>query len=367
MLAIEWICLSWLWSPYDRPDQLLKLALLTPLFAMIPLAAAQATGRALRTLRTMVVFSAAAALLYFLFEAGTNGVITYSFKIAFEGYTGGLEALQGHIDRNLSRGSFAVLMLSGPAAMLLWRAGGAFLRCAAVGVWLAALFASNAFDVTANMIAFLAATGAAALAIAFPRRTLQAALVVTALSILFAPAMMRFLIDALPDDALNRLPLSWAMRIEIWRETAGLIAERPIFGHGLDAARVLSRPAELRGVEFDLIPLHAHNAGLQIWLETGLVGAMLTTAACMLAAAGLERRAPSSPVAAGLVFAFTLWVVAVSVGYGLWQEWHHAGLALALTAALSLKPDRARAAPRDGGEHEHDRAGRERFARLLAE
>ena len=56
---------------------------------------------------------------------------------------------------------------------------------------------------------------------------------------------------------------SWGSRLEIWRFVSGLVENKPLFGWGLDSSRVFP----------GLIPLHPHNAAVQIWFELGAVGA----------------------------------------------------------------------------------------------
>jgi Lipid A core - O-antigen ligase and related enzymes len=110
-----------------------------------------------------------------------------------------------------------------------------------------------------------------------------------------------------------------------------------VFGHGLDAARLLGEDAVLRGEPFNTLPLHAHNLGLHIWLETGFVGAALFSAA--LAALGWRcmRSDMTSGAAAGAGFAGAAYLATVMVGSGVWQEWLHGCLAAGLAGAAMIR------------------------------
>jgi len=76
-----------------------------------------------------------------------------------------------------------------------------------------------------------------------------------------------------------------------------------------------------------IVSLHPHNAGLQIWLETGVIGAVLAVTflwllgqeALKFAQGGRAR----SMAAAGLIAPVLL---ISSVSYGVWQHWWWASL-----------------------------------------
>jgi len=69
-------------------------------------------------------------------------------------------------------------------------------------------------------------------------------------------------------------------RLHIWRFVADKIAEKPVLGWGAGASRrlgtddvgVLVDPTF--GILGEPIPIHPHNAIMQVWLEFGLVGAL---------------------------------------------------------------------------------------------
>jgi O-antigen ligase len=98
------------------------------------------------------------------------------------------------------------------------------------------------------------------------------------------------------------LPGSHYHRLSIWNFTADRVAERPIVGRGLETSKVIpgnkTRPD---GIDAAL-PLHPHNAALQMWLELGVAAA----AGCFVSAT---------------VFAL--------ISYGIWQSWWLPALTIA--------------------------------------
>ena len=112
-----------------------------------------------------------------------------------------------------------------------------------------------------------------------------------------------------------------------------------ITGHGLDASRILGEEAFLRGEEFNTLPLHAHNAGLTIWLETGAIGAILFGGALISIGQIVSRRMIRPIHGAAIAYACTAFYATVLVGSGIWQEWLHAALAFALAATALIRKE----------------------------
>lgn len=332
-LALAWICVSLAWSPYDRPDQAIKLAVNVPLFALMVFALARLEGRRARLARAAAIFCALASLAYLALEVSTQGWLAMTFKVGVEGHEGTVEGLRPTVQRALSRAATPALIFAGPAALMLWLTGRRGLKGLAVCLGGLALVVAGGFNMHANGLALAAGAFAAGLAFAAPRRALQAILLTAAVAIATGPIVMGAILAVMPEGLADALPLSWAWRLEIWAHALGLIADKPAFGHGLDSARVLEGASTLRGVEIDLLPLHAHNAPLHIWLETGAIGAFACASALAAIALWIGRRTMTAPTAAAAAWALAVWLTNVMVGYGVWQEWHHAALAFGLACA----------------------------------
>ncbi|MCR0982937.1 O-antigen ligase family protein [Roseomonas populi] len=192
------------------------------------------------------------------------------------------------------------------------------------------------------IVAGLLAAGAAAWLGPWVARAIGAAL---AIGFLAAPLIVGAMLPRLP--SLETMQPSAAHRILIWDFALSRIAERPVLGWGGEAARTIPGGKDTFSTETldrygltspfsrswfgrkdaQRLPLHTHNAPIQVWLELGGVGAAL--AALLMLGLGAAAAA-SGPAGAGVLAA------AATVGmlsYGIWQEWW---IGLLLVAALAL-------------------------------
>ena len=107
-------------------------------------------------------------------------------------------------------------------------------------------------------------------------------------------------------------PASWDARLNIWTFAANHVQTHPFRGWGLDASRTFGAA----------IPLHTHNAQLQLWLELGAIGAALAGVFFCWLAYGVvrlwERSRGEAAMAAGALFSY---LVIGSLSFGVWQEW----------------------------------------------
>ncbi|WP_207537107.1 O-antigen ligase family protein [Sabulicella rubraurantiaca] len=205
------------------------------------------------------------------------------------------------------------------------------------------VFVSFLLPGEAAKLASLAAVAAALLA-AFAVRSVGMLIgLVGAAFVLAAPFLARFVLGG--GIEVGELPFSAAHRLLIWDFVASRITDSPLIGWGMEASRTIpggtGAPDAAVLARFgvsgpywataQLLPLHPHNAALQIWLELGAVGAVL--AAWLLVELG---RAARSPAAVGC---FAAGLVVAMLSYGVWQYWWVAGLLLA-AAACAAVPDR---------------------------
>jgi O-antigen ligase len=135
---------------------------------------------------------------------------------------------------------------------------------------------------------------------------------------------------------VDAFKVSAGHRLLIWSFTGYRIAERPVAGWGLDSARAIpGGKIEIRPGQTSL-PLHPHDAALQLWLELGAPGAALFALLVGLLWLRLGR-APwprlYTAAAGGSLFAAT---AVASSGWGIWQEWWLGTLGLALFATLVM-------------------------------
>ncbi|MBI1263491.1 MAG: hypothetical protein GC187_01995 [Alphaproteobacteria bacterium] len=333
--AIAWFCISHAWSVHPRADEVYKLALLTPLYVAAVYACVQTGEGEARFARPVLLAGALGLGAFFAFEA----LAGLPIAVALQGLLHGLTDPEGALGiamRRLSRGATAFIMLAGPAGLWFWLKGGYASRSAALFLLAASAIAASGFGVEANIVALAGGLVAMAFALRWPRATLVVILAGSALAVLASPLIMGALVALIPDSVAERLPLSWHWRLEIWSYALERIAQQPVLGQGLDAGRTLSETVMLRGMEIERMPIHAHHAGLHIWMETGAIGALLAAGSLLALARSAWRAAPGGPLSAGLAFAGSVWLISVMLGYGVWQEWHHGALAFALGSAFIL-------------------------------
>jgi exopolysaccharide production protein ExoQ len=177
----------------------------------------------------------------------------------------------------------------------------------------------------AARLAFLLGVAVAVLLYFWRQWLARLAAAASVVVILAAPATFPPLagIDAARHAAQEVKSSMWH-RLAIWSFVGSRIAEKPLFGWGLDSSRAIpggNAPIPDGYPGQTSLPLHPHNAPLQVWLELGLPGALLFAllAARLWLALGRVSWPPLYAAAVGgsLVTALT-----VALGsYGVWQEW----------------------------------------------
>lgn len=249
----------------------------------------------------------------------------------------------------LNRGATLAALLIWPACLVLVRRRRlAALLLLAAGAGSMALLESDSAH-----LAFVAGLVAALVVAAGPRVTTRMLAAATFLAVLAAPLAPTTVLAPERVAALAPGLASPAVhRLYIWRFTAKGIAERPWLGWGIEAARRFpgrdvpvtevdpELPAEVYGA-MTVMPLHPHNAALQVWLELGAPGALILA---VLAAALVAAPVPSgdrwgiaivrgTTVAAILVAAFS---------YGFWQSWWQGAMWLTatITVLVAARPSR---------------------------
>lgn len=136
---------------------------------------------------------------------------------------------------------------------------------------------------------------------------------------------------------------SFQHRLVIWEFVAHRIQEYPLLGWGLETAGYLPGGAADAGLMlqgtwpdvaktlagFSILPLHPHNAALQIRLELGPVGLFLVVWLLVRAGNGIVRHLSGLPRAAASASLLALTLLALS-SFGVWQTWF---LCLCVSAA----------------------------------
>lgn len=215
-------------------------------------------------------------------------------------------------------------------------------------------------DLDAGYLTLATALGAYLLVRSFGRQGLRLLGGLLAMLVLAAPWIFQ-LIAAGASSVTATSSLQY--RQLIWQRTLDIIWQHPINGAGLGALRMERGLVPSGTFEGQLIiPNHPHNMLLQLWAETGLIGAALAAVTILLVAWRLPRPevlGPATPRIAAIVGAFC----ASLVSFDLWNEswWAVFGLLTVLTAVHyrlhASAIDAAAAAAAPGADHERDWRG----------
>jgi O-antigen ligase len=331
---VAWALLSSLWA--IDPARSLVLGLrLAALFAggLALIAAAPEIAASDRLLRWLAA-GFAVALLLGAVQAATSGQLTVAFR---------QRPFIGAV-LNQAEDGFAFLLLPLCAALLLRERR--FLAAAFAVVTLAMIFWLVGETARAG---FVAGVIAALLLYRWRRSLTRAAAAASVALVLCAPLVLPPLggIAAVRDATLHLKNSAWH-RLEIWAFVGDRIADKPLLGWGLDASRAIPGGDEPIANGYPgqkKLPLHPHNAALQVWLELGLPGALLFSLliARVWWALGAATWRPLYAAAAGGSLTAAL-IVALG-SYGVWQEWLIATEFLTLFLILVLERTAARPTP----------------------
>ncbi len=146
---------------------------------------------------------------------------------------------------------------------------------------------------------------------------------VLSLLMLAAPFLAQFMFAELLESLSE---ISWFQRgyvgnrLEIWDFVARKALESPFWGHGLETTRLITDfEAQNLYHKGDSV-LHPHNFALQIWIEFGVIGVVMTIAGLVLLLKGMWSHL--KPMQQQLFISMFLGTMTVAAtGYGLWQSW----------------------------------------------
>jgi O-antigen ligase len=218
-----------------------------------------------------------------------------------------------------------------PAFLLLWTAG--HKKPALAGCLAAALTIFAGVPMIAKVALVLGGLSLGLVLIFGPVIVRLAAFGLAGVSVTM-PLLARYVLRPETHGWLGDVRLSALHRLHIWQFVTDRIAEKPLLGFGLDSSRTIPGGEALVGPAERLLPLHPHNAALQMWLELGLPGALLFSAllfltAWRIAGAAISRLAKAVALAT-LASAFAV----LHAAFGIWQSWWLG--ALGLIAALTI-------------------------------
>ena len=325
LLFAAWVALSTLWSPVQRPEQALKIAAATVTGVLLIGGLHRAADASRGLARAALVAGVLVLAVYCLIEAAYGMPLN---RLDEPGTDPGI------LERNPGKGVSILVALTWGALAL--QASQAWRRALPVVVFALVAPLTLQFHMATNFAGLCAGIAGFLLATAAPRMAPTIAASATAFWLLLTPLLTPLFFRLPLADAM---PLSWRMRGEIWDFAIARIAEKPLFGWGLDGARSFGGTiSSIDGLDFRAIPLHPHSVSLHVWLETGAVGALLLAFA--LVAAGLAAsRALAGDTRASAILTATICTLAViwNVSYGAWQEWWMATAFVALAGAMAAR------------------------------
>lgn len=229
--------------------------------------------------------------------------------------------------QQLNRAAAVLAVIMWPTVLWLWKK-----ECRAIAVlfWAICLFILWRLD---NETAFFAAASASLVALLVlikPHVLIKLSSLFLFLAIVTAPIWPLTVLS--PDRWLafscNYTASSLLHRLYIWQFAVKKTIEKPVTGWGLNTARIMPGgrdiinirpPCESNWTSGESLPLHTHNAILQIWLELGGVGAFIF--GIILVAINLGLQNANRFVAAFSQSQLTAAIVVSSLGFGAWQSW----------------------------------------------
>jgi O-antigen ligase len=263
------------------------------------------------------------------------------------------EAMTAGMQNALRQANAFSIALPVLLAMIWASAGNRLMRLFAVSIGLGAGVIFTYFGGTAALMALVFATIAMGVVKWLPERGFLALAGVWASVIATAPLTFANMARFLSATGLPA-PFSFHSRAYAWHSVGEQVAQRPLTGHGLEAAETWdatysSQPGWLSEIvanggneqawsQYRIVPGHPHNMPLEIWAETGLVGAALGVFAVLALGARLpapRRLAAEARFAAAGVIGAALSLFSFS--YSMWNEAGWAIVALAGASALLLQ------------------------------
>ena len=340
MLFLGWALLSSLWSPYEPRgmNNALKLAIGVLFYEAGRRAIVRASGDArvnpVSRLQSLLIYlPVIAAILLCLDIASGFGL---SFAVDPPNAGEDIEKRRADAIMNTANGIVFLTLMSAPSVILmLWTR----YRGPIIAVLLLALIVVSAAlnGLNVAIAAVILSIAAMLFAAFYPKSTLLT-LTGLAMSVVgFAP-LLAGLARMSSLDFRAAIPFSWEHRLVTWSYAGERIREHPIVGHGFDASRTISETFNTRGFEMPVVSLHPHNAGLHIWLETGVIGAVLAVTVLWLLGQEALKFAKGGRARAMATAGLCAPIILISsVSYGVWQDWWWATLFIA-AGVLSLVP-----------------------------
>lgn len=148
------------------------------------------------------------------------------------------------------------------------------------------------------------------------------AIIGLAIAAIFLAPLLAFISSQLAEADLGNIPRSWEHRLKMWGYCWSVIIENLFFGDGFDSARTYTAKWTTReGFDLSIVSLHPHNAGIHIWTETGLVGALLACGVLLSLLKPIKAYATTSERSVMVSGVLIIGLLISSTTYGAWHSW----------------------------------------------
>lgn len=332
LLFVLWAWVSAFWSSYDGgvlAGNAATLVCLVITLLFVPFVVLKLTEAQKSVLSWAVIGAGLFGVVLLLIDGASD----FALSLWADPVAAGEDPVQRRSDAemNLGRGQVSYIQLLWPVAALLIlrvKQGWVLALAAFFGLMLSAYFN----DLSIVILTTLLATGFAVTAAWRPKMGLILAFGAAVASLSFAPllGLISSLLDA---EFMRTIPLSWEHRLRMWAYSWELIQQAPLIGHGFDSARTFDaltfRAPD--GRDITVMSLHPHNIGIQIWLETGLVGVCLVIGFLIALLKTALKTCMTSVRAFAVAGLLSTVAISGAVTVGVWQHWWWALIVLSVS------------------------------------
>jgi O-antigen ligase len=336
----SYLCLSANWSPYEADifitnyNKLLIMSIALYWSVYLFDLAAKKNSKKLITL--ILIMSFLEAIVLFV-DIKTQ----YSLTMAIETLYTSEDRLYRLVQTEMNLGHaiiFLVLLLSPVLVFIFSRYPKYISLIVSVIIVSLIIFASILNHLAIGTFSVIAVLLSMGLGYIYPRFSPSFFICISILAIILAPVLAYFSF-LITEPGLTDLPMSWDHRFRMWGYCWNIISEHPFVGAGFDASRTFNDSFIAKdGRNLPLLSLHPHNLGVQIWTETGLVGAVLASIVLLSLIKPLKKitnNSKSSSAYSGVIVA-TLTISLLTIGA--WQLWWWSAVFLALGITKLVNP-----------------------------
>ena len=173
------------------------------------------------------------------------------------------------------------------------------------------------------------------------RNSFRILAVLSAVLIMTMPLIVGGIVLTTRNMESGKIPLSFQSRLDTFEYVSEKTNQKWLTGWGIDASRSWDEKKEVEAfgqtVQYRIVPGHPHNMPLQVWAETGLIGALLISAFALLLGDRLART--SSPSKQIMAAGAALWgggLVYSAISYSVWNDAYWATLLFLGTGIYAL-------------------------------